>query len=492
MKYISILLNHLSIISKFLSYKNKFSNSPKTNNEIILIELCPLINLQTTFHILVSLILIRKFKIIFFYFGGYKINLFTSLLRYFLKKKNFEVINLSVKPKIKNNIKKFKSLKQCINYNYKGYKIGKYIYQSYCRLYLKSSLNLEDEKLYKLVSLSHAQIDYLENFFLKKKIKYLITTHVVFVNYGPLALVAKKYETKIKIIYPEKNYSYIRTLSVDKKNLLQIDKYYEYKKEFKKKKNKSQILRQSREELIKRIYKNKTNWKVGNVASYSKRNILKIKSNKPKIVIMPSCFFDAHHFFRYSLFPDVYQWMDFTLNHASKTDFEWFVKPHPNNLPINFNVYKFFEKKYPTIRFLDSNTSNLTFKKNKFASMFTFQSSAVHEFAFMNIPSVVVTDNVSVNYKFGQPIKSINDYKKLIYKADQIKNRINLKDVLEFNYMWRFSKSTSFREDTLDEDLSDKKNNLFSFKNSLNILNEFNEDKLFKKNTNKVMLEIFK
>ena len=124
--------------------------------------------------------------------------------------------------------------------------------------------------------------------------------------------------------------------------------------------------------------------------------------------------------------------------------------------------------------------------------MFTFQSSAVHEFAFMNIPSVVVTDNVSVNYKFGQPIKSINDYKKLIYKADQIKNRINLKDVLEFNYMWRFSKSTSFREDTLDKDLSDKKNNLFFFKNSLNILNEFKEEKLFKKNTNKVMLEIFK
>ena len=353
-------------------------------------------------------------------------------------------------------------------------------------------MNLDDEKLYELINIAHARIDFLEGIFKKNKFKYLILTHTVFVDYGTIALVAKKFNCKIKIIFPDNNYSKIIILNIDNRYLLQIEKYYNYKNEFKKFKNKIDCLKKSQIELNNRIYKNITNPKVSNVAIYSKDNIVSFKSKKPKIIVLPSCFFDAQSFFRYSLFSDVHEWLDYTLYYASKTNFEWYVKPHPTNLKINNSIYRNFKKKYEKINFLNVNTSNLSFKKNNFSSMFTYQSSAVHEFAMMNIPSVVVGDNISVNYRFGFPVKSIKSYKNLIYNANQINNRIKKKEVLEFNYMWRFENSSSWKHYILDNKYKNQNSDLFSFKNSLFLEKKFLNDKIFKKNLNKMIELNFK
>lgn len=493
MDHISNLLNHILIISNLLFKKNTSIQSSKKPKQSLLIEFCPSINLQSTFHILLAIILKKKFEIIFFYFGGIKINFFSFFLRFFLKKLNYQIIELKNNSKVKNNIKKFTSKKKFIEQTYKGLKIGKFIYQSYCRLYLKETLDLNDDKLYKLVNLSHARIKFLEKLFHRNKIKYVLTTHVVFVNYGLIALVAKKFNSQIKIIYPEKNYSTIRTLSIDNKNLLQIDKYYEYKKEFKKIRNKKECLEKSKNELNKRIFKNITNWKVSNVASYSKNKILKISGKRPKIIILPSCFFDANQFFRHSLFVDVYEWLDFTLYHASKTNFDWYVKPHPTRFKMNIKIFKRFEEKYKNINFLEGDTSNLTFIKNKFSSMFTYQSTASHEFAFLKIPSIVAGDSICANYDFAKPPKSINEYKNLIYNADKIDNKIKFNDVLEFNYMWRFNKSSSFSKNCLEKNYSKYNNNdMSSLKNSLDILNKFFKKTPFQKNLYNVIPNIFK
>ena len=61
--------------------------------------------------------------------------------------------------------------------------------------------------------------------------------------------------------------------------------------------------------------------------TYELRNIYKFNSSKPKIIILPSCFFDSINFFRHSLFIDCYEWLDFVLNYAQKTDFDCTLAP---------------------------------------------------------------------------------------------------------------------------------------------------------------------
>ena len=142
MKYhISLLLNSLIIIIKLLYKKNVHNENSIKQKKSLLIEL-PTVNLQTTFHILLSIVLKKNFHIIFFHFGGFRINLISIFLRLFLKKKNYKIVDFNENLKIKKTFNKFVSKEKFINHTYKGHKIGKYIYQSYCRLYLKTSLNL--------------------------------------------------------------------------------------------------------------------------------------------------------------------------------------------------------------------------------------------------------------------------------------------------------------------------------------------------------------
>ena len=86
MKYLSYLLNHLLIISNLLFNKKIFNKKSDILRPVMLIELCPIINLQTSFHVILASILNKKYKINFFYFGSIKMNLLTLLLRSYLKK----------------------------------------------------------------------------------------------------------------------------------------------------------------------------------------------------------------------------------------------------------------------------------------------------------------------------------------------------------------------------------------------------------------------
>ena len=145
------------------------------------------------------MILNKKYKIHFF-FWKYKNESFNFIIKILFKKIRFYYLDLNNNLKKKEWKSKFFSKEKFINHTYKGFKIGKYIYQSYCRNNLNTSLNLDDKKLYALVSLSHSRIDYLEKFFRENKVKYLLTTHVVFIDYGLIALLLENTIVKLSVI----------------------------------------------------------------------------------------------------------------------------------------------------------------------------------------------------------------------------------------------------------------------------------------------------
>ena len=486
-----IIINFMLI---FFSFSNFFSNFKKKEKfrENILIELPKDIPLILVFNIIFSCILKKKYKIFFFYFSRSKI--FFLILNFFSKffnKKDYEFINLDFYKKL-NSIKEnkfFNSKDQLLNLKYKNCNIGKYIYQSYCRLKFAKTVNLKDPYLYDLIYESKILINFCDKLFLKYNFKYLVTTHTVFIKYGILTFVANKYKKKIKIVYPRNNYESIRILEIDK-HLLQIDDYYNYKKYFYKVKNKSLCLKKSKHELNNRFNNNISHFKLTDVKSYSKDNILKIDSQKPKIILLPSCFLDAHRFYRHSLFYDNYSWIDFTLKRASKTNFDWFIKPHPTAHPMNNNIYSYLKKKYPWVKFLSPKTSNLTFVKYKFTAMFTYHSSALHEFIYLGIPSFAVSDNISAAYSFGKPIKSLNEYEYLIKNADKLKLKNYKKEILEFNYMFTFDKSPLVKHYKLSNENKIESNKLFSLSKVSQLIYRTNES-FFVKSLEKVCSDNF-
>ena len=64
----------------------------------------------------------------------------------------------------------------------------------------------------------------------------------------------------------------------------------------------------------------------------NKNKISKINSKKKiKVLIALHNFYDSPHVFGNMLFPDFYEWLRHIVKLSKLTDYEWLVKPHPEN-----------------------------------------------------------------------------------------------------------------------------------------------------------------
>ena len=351
---------------------------------------------------------------------------------------------------------------------------------------------MKDEKIVYFISEAINYVDHLTNFFEKNKFKKMIISHTIFIRYGILASVAKRFNCKIYILFPGNNDGLLNKLRLLKINkyLQQCESYWLFRKDFTKLKNKKKIFEISEKNLHQRIFKGKREAKTmwGKVTPYELRNIYKFNSSKPKIIILPSCFFDSVNFFRHSLFIECSDWLDFVLNYAQKTDFDWYIKPHPDGKVGNEEILKKLKKKYPFLKILNREVSNYSFKKYKFCSMFTWRGSAIGEFTYMNIPSVAASDNFHISYEFGRPAISKKILRDKILNADKLKLKYKKNDLLEFNYMYNFDASRDWKvKNFFSRKIPSK---IQKYNESNNFFSEYLRNKLILKNLKKRHISI--
>lgn len=491
-----------AIALNFLNFKNLIQNIKIHNTEKkeMLIEFQLHSSMMVVINFIIATLISSKYKITFFYYSQldnkYRNFLFKISYYFFLKnfeKFNFNLINLYIKKKNSNMTlakkiyKKIKNKNNLNNLKYKNHNIGKFIYQSYCRELNEPTVILKDEKLVHFISEAINYVDHLTNFFKRNNFKKIVISHTIFIRYGILASVAKKFNCKVYIIFPGNNDGLLNKLRLLRINeyLQQCESYWLFRKDFAKLKNKKKIYKISEKNLYQRIFKgkreSKTMW--GQLTPYELKNIYKFKSSKPKIIILPSCFFDSVNFFRHSLFIDCYEWLDFVLSHAQKTDFDWYIKPHPDGKVGNEKILKYFKKKYPFLKILKREVSNYSFKKYKFCSMFTWRGSAIGEFTYMNIPTVAASDNFHISYKFGRPTNNKKILRDKILNADKLKLKYKKKDLLEFNYMYNFDASRDWKiKNFFSKPIPNK---IQKFNESNNFFSEYLRNKLILNNLKK-------
>ena len=79
---------------------------------------------------------------------------------------------------------------------------------------------------------------------------------------------------------------------------------------------------------------------------------------------MATCFYDRAFFYRNALFnSNSYLFTKEILNLAKYTNFEWYIKPHPDGHIKNIGSIKSLKKDFPFLKILPKNISNLSFKK---------------------------------------------------------------------------------------------------------------------------------
>jgi hypothetical protein len=317
-----------------------------------------------------------------------------------------------------------------------GLLVGDFIYDTYLRRGY-ATVDIRDPRLKKDIEDAFLIYKAVTRYFTENKVVAVITSHSVYNSHGILMRYVKERSIPMIHVRGDAIVSRISDLLVD------TPEYYRSRERFEKldPKIREEALVRAKEALTKRLTGGvdegiayMTRAGVSGRTGYGAHSARRITqpTDKPKILVLLSCFFDSPHCFRWFLFPDFWDWIIFLLDHASQTDFEWYVKPHPSALPGNEKFIEELAKRYPKIHFLTVDDSNKQLVDEGVCAMFTTYGTAGHEFAYMGVPTVNAGDNPHIEYEFNLNPKTIEEYKATIYAADRLQVKMDRAEVERF------------------------------------------------------------
>ena len=167
-----------------------------------------------------------------------------------------------------------------------------------------------------------------------------------------------------------------------------------------------------------------------------RKRLIKV-SKKIKILIAAHCFSDSPHSYGYNIFDDFYDWIENLGIISEKTDYDWYVKTHPDYIESSkLTLIKLIKKSIQRLKMLPSNASHNQLIKEGIDYVLTCYGTIAHEYAARNITVINASiNNPHIAYNFNLNPRSKSQYIKILSNLPNIKFKINTKKVYEFYYM---------------------------------------------------------
>lgn len=160
------------------------------------------------------------------------------------------------------------------------------------------------------------------------------------------------------------------------------------------------------------------------------------ESSRKKILIATHCFFDSPHCYGGIIFPDHYEWLDFLGKISELTDYDWYIKTHPDYRQGNMEIIDSFLAKYPKFVLLPADASHHQIISEGIDFALTVHGTIGFEYAALGIPVINVSlNNPHVAYDFNLHAKDIDDYRRMLLELDKVDFEIDTQQVYEYYYM---------------------------------------------------------
>jgi len=159
-------------------------------------------------------------------------------------------------------------------------------------------------------------------------------------------------------------------------------------------------------------------------------------SDRKKILIATHCFFDSPHSYGNNIFPDFYEWLDFLGTIAEGSNYDWYIKTHPDYLPGTKEIIEAFIAKYPKIMLLPADASHHQIIAEGIDLALTVYGTIAFEYAALGIPVINASqNNPHIAYDFNLHAKDIDDYRRLLMGVDWLEFKIDKQQVYEYYFM---------------------------------------------------------
>ena len=337
-------------------------------------------------------------------------------------------------------ISQTKTKQDVLNIEIENIKLGDLIYDTYLRYADKPELDLQDA-FFKTLITQTCNIFYVS----KQKIEEynvvsLVSSYTTYIYHGIAVRICL--HKNIPVYTVGAFFSLVH--KVLKEYPRHANDHFLLDKLFQKLENKKEII-----ETYKKIFEKRFEGTIDSATTYMKTSAFSADTNKElvnidwqnTVVVLAHCFFDSPHIYRDLLFPDFYDWMNFTLDELSKQkDLTILVKQHPNGLPANDPLFEVLKQKYAgtKILFIDKKTSQLQIINSKPKAIITAYGTAAAEFSYQGFPIVTIYDNPFTAYDFTHLANSISEYKTLLQTVKELPSKQNKEQIIEYYYMQYF------------------------------------------------------
>ena len=169
--------------------------------------------------------------------------------------------------------------------------------------------------------------------------------------------------------------------------------------------------------------------------------------NDFNILIAAHCFSDPPHSYGDMLFPDFTEWLNFIGEVSVATNFKFYAKGHPAFWESDKLHFEKFLGKFPNIKRVPSDISNLELFKQGIKVVLTVNGTIAFEAADEGI-LVINASRISphMNYSFSLSPNSLTEYQELIHSSPDIVNnwQVESTEVEHFFDLHHVRKKTNF------------------------------------------------
>ena len=159
-------------------------------------------------------------------------------------------------------------------------------------------------------------------------------------------------------------------------------------------------------------------------------------SNRFKVLIATHCFFDSPHSYGLNLFPDFYEWLSFLGRLSTETDYDWYLKRHPDPLPGNKPIIKQFLSDFPSITEVPCQISHHQLIAEGINVALTVHGTIASEYSALGLPVINASPaNPHSPYGFSITPSSVLEYESAIRDISRTSFSPDLSEVYEYYYM---------------------------------------------------------
>jgi hypothetical protein len=157
---------------------------------------------------------------------------------------------------------------------------------------------------------------------------------------------------------------------------------------------------------------------------------------RKKILIATHCFFDSPHSYGNNIFPDFYEWLDFLGRMTEVTDYDWYIKTHPDYLPGTREIIDAFITRYPKFTLLPSDASHHQLIAEGIDCALTSYGTIAFEYAALGVPVINASqNNPHIAYDFNVHARDVEHYRVLLADLPNLKLNIDIRKVYEYYFM---------------------------------------------------------